>query len=384
MNKTTSPSQSSGRSVGVVALLVATAAFGSASAYLFSELRSEREHSQSLQARIAELEKARQAPQNPFAPVVSAPEPAVESAPAPTPAAPARPSTAPNPPMSMASEPPPFSPRATRMNRQRLLEDPEYRKAMIEQQKYAMTRMYPDLRSALRLQPQEAEQLLELLAEQQTNAMSNQPPFADPRNGPPDPAEMQRWQEQVKLQQQERDAQIAQLLGDAKFQEWQSYQKTLGARMQIRELRVELAEAGIPLREGQIEPLVNSLAAEHQRRAQETQNNRAQLSALGHATPTGRISFMEQELERTAEYNQRLRDAAAPYLSGDQLRRFDEHLSRQLQMQRANLQMMRAQQEAIARGDIPAPNAGGMNVGGMMRAVPAPAFFAAEPAIVSN
>jgi hypothetical protein len=377
MSKTTSPANSSSLSVGVIALVLATVALGSTSAYLLRQLRSEREHSQSLQARIEQLEKARAVPQNPFASIAPMPEPVV-----------AEPEPEPTPPPALARQYPDATPRSgmespvvpvrsPRMGRQLLLQDPEYRKAMIQQQKYAMARLYPDLREALRLQPEEAEQLMELLAEQQTDTMANRPPFADARNGPPDPAQVQQWQEQMQRQQKERDAQIAQLLGDAKYQEWQSYQKTLGARMQIRELRVELAEAGIPLREGQIEPLVNSLAAEQQRRAQEAQNDRVQLNALGNAGSGNRVAFLEKQLERTAEYNRRLHDAAAPYLSSDQLRRFDEHLDRQLQVQRANLQMMRAQQEAIERGDLPAPN-----VGGMMRAMPAPPFAAAVEGVV--
>ena len=233
------------------------------------------------------------------------------------------------------------------------------------------------LREALRLQPQEADRLMDLLAEQQLNMMSNPPPFGG-RGQPPDPAELQQYQQQAQQQQRERDAQIASLLGDSKLQEWQSYQKTLGARSQLRELRTELAEAGMPLREGQIEPLVNSIAAEQEWRTQESMKYRSQLNALGNAAPANRVNMMEQNLERAAEYNRRLHDAAAPYLSSDQLRRFDEHMNRQLEMQRVNLRLMRAQAEAVERGDIQQmPNT---EVG--VRMVPGGAFVDAESVIM--
>jgi hypothetical protein len=343
----------------IAALTLATLSFGSASAYLLGELRTERAQAQSLQAQIDELQRARPAQRNPFD---RPPPPAVADdvtppAPSPEPERP-RPAQPPQLAEAAAVEPPVFTARSARMDRAReLLQDPEYRKAMLAQQKFAMRRLYPDLQSALRLQPQEAEQLMDLLAEQQLNQMANSPPFRG-RGGQMDPTEMQQYQQQLQQQQRERDAQIASVLGDSKLQEWQNYQQTLGARSQIRELRTELAEAGIPLREGQIEPLVASLAAEQQWRAQESMKYRGgQLLASGNATSVNRVAMMEQNLETTAEYNRRLHDAAAPYLSSDQLRRFDAHLSQQLEMQRANLQLMRAQQEAVSRGDIPAPEA---------------------------
>jgi hypothetical protein len=337
----------------VAILALTTVGLGSASAYLLGELRDARAQTEDLQAQIDELQRLRLR-QNPF----DRPAPPAEPEPAPVTEQPAAVKPPPVREQAVASaEPPPFmANRQAMMDRSRqLLQDPEYRKAMLAQQKLAMRRMYPDLLTALRLQPQEAERLMDVLAEQQLNMISNQPPFRG-RGQPPDPTEVQQYQQQVQQQQRERDAQIAALLGDAKLQEWQQYQKTLGARAQIRELRTELAESGIPLREGQVEPLVSALASEQERRSQEMMKDRARLNALGTTMPAGRVTMMEQDLERAADYNQRLHDAAAPYLSSDQLRRFDAHLNQQLEAQRVNVRMMRAQQDAVARGDIQ-PNA---------------------------
>lgn len=368
-------------SKSIAALALTTLGFGSASAYLLGELRSEREQSQSLQAQIDELKRPRPVERDPFdRPPPPAPE--VEPAPAAVSPPPGRPkldATA-SANTAVVTEAPVFANRPMMMmDRQRqLLQDPEYRKAMLAQQKYAMHRMYPDLRSALGLQPQEADLLMDLLAEQQLNLMSNQPPFRG-RGQPPDAAEMERYQQQLQQQQRERDAQIASLLGDSKLQEWQSYQKTLGARMQIRELRTEWAEAGMPLREGQIEPLVNALAEEQNSRVQGSIKYRSQVDALG-PTPANRVNMMEADLERTADYNRRLHDAAAPYLTHDQLRRLDQHLNQQLEMQRANVKLMRAQQEAVARGDIQMPNA----ESGAFRSVPGPFVRGAEAVVVPH
>jgi hypothetical protein len=208
----------------------------------------------------------------------------------------------------------------------------------------AMFRMYPDLRAALRLQPDEAEQLMDLLARQQLQQMDLRPPFAA-AEGPPDEAAMRQWRQQAEQQQRERETQIAALLGAAKLQEWKDYQSSLGARMQVRELRTMLDGSVSPLREDQVQPLVNALASEQQRRNQDMQAEFPGRNARA-SEPAQRLSFMEQNLERTEQYHGRLHDAAAPYVSNDQLKRFDELLNQQVEMQRVSLKMMRAQVES--------------------------------------
>jgi hypothetical protein len=335
---------------------VATLAFGSASAYLLQEVREERERSTALQARVQELEQARARP-SPFRP--SRPTPSavgndskrtVASAEPPVAALAAAPSAA----ISQAiqtSPQPAMSPRNRRNEIERQLkllqEDPEYRAAMRTQQRMQMSRQYSDVGQALQLQPDEADKLLDLLAEQQLRQMENRPPFNE---GQPDPAAMQEWQRKQQEQRRQNESEVAALLGSAKAQEWQSYQKTMPARTQVRELSTMLASSSNPLRQEQVQPLVDAIAAEQQRRSTELPRPAVRSADGRPATPMDRTAMMEENLKRVEQYNQRMHDAAALHLSSQQLERFDQILKQQLEMQRANLSMMRARAAVEAHG----------------------------------
>ena len=176
------------------------------------------------------------------------------------------------------------------------------------------------------------------------------------------------------MQQRQRDneAQIAGLLGDSGLQEWKDYQQTLGARMQVKQLRSIMENSTDPIRPDQVQPLVDAMAAE-QKRVMEAQMrslgvnsvapSRGNVAAItgGSAwaarsmTPANQVEMMERSLEQTAQSNQRMHDAVAPYLSQRQLEQFDKYQNQQLEFQRASLRMMRANAEAEARGEAP-PN----------------------------
>jgi hypothetical protein len=346
---------------GTLLFGVATFVFASASAYLWSEVREARAQNSTLQARVQELERTRVARspfQRPQQPEPRPAEIAVEPA-APAPSARPTATWAVLPEQKPNAEPSDANRRdrqAMAMERQRrLMEDPEYRAAMRMQQKMGILRMYSDLGQALQLQPAETEKLLDLLAEQQLQQMEGRP--AGLNNGAPDPAAMQEWQQKLAQQRAQNERDIAALVGDAKAAELQNYQKTLGARNQVRELSTMLANSAAPLRNEQMQPLIDAIATEQQRRSTEFRP----------ARPADRASALEDNIKRLEQYNQRMHDAAASHLSSQQLERFDAILNQQLEMQRASMRMMRAQAEAEARGDI--PSAATVNANGVVTAV---------------
>ena len=268
------------------------------------------------------------------------------------------------------------------MDRSRkLMEDPEYRAAMRSQQKMMVAQQYPDLSVALNLSPDQADQLLELLADQQTRNMYERPPFRT--DGTPDENEMREWQRQAEQRQRQNQEEMRALLGDAGMEQWKDYQGTMGARQQVRQLRSVLDSSGLTLQQDQVQPLVNAIAAEQRSlsgmrgtpvMAAGIASGAAISSVPGGVVPgvgfqqrgpnqistDDRAVMMERSIERTEQYNQRLHDAATPYLSSQQLQRFDSMLKTQLDMQRAQVRMMRAQAEAEARGEIPPASSNAM------------------------
>jgi hypothetical protein len=351
-----------------------TLVFGSASAYLYSDLRESRTQAAVLQTRVEQLERratgrvaSRPAeggnlPTSPFN----------SSSAGATPGPPPRASST-SPTTSAATRASGFSayPAAVVTNggmlagptfagwerSHKLLEDPEYRDAMKRQQKMMLPRMYPDLSTAMQLDEEQATQLLDVLAEQQIRSMTNRPPFTP--GEAPDEAAMRDWQAQQQRILADNEAEIAAVLGEEKAQQWKNYQSTLGARSQIRELRSNLESAGLPLPADQTEKLVAAVATEQQRSLADAQNSR-------HPAPANPTALFERQIELTRQHQLRTRTTAAPYLSSAQLEYLERMHADQLEMQEVNLKMMRAQAEAEARGDLPPFNQsvqGGMIVG---------------------
>jgi hypothetical protein len=347
-------------------LALATVGLGALSIHLVTELKGARKESTALQSRVDELERTRQQAAPAQGAVTPGPVWSVFPAPppGPSPHEQQRGSAQSKPGDSSAAAPPQdmMAARRSMNDRQRkLMEDPEYRAAMRTQQTLMLAQQYPDLAVAMNLAPEQAQQLIELLADQQSRNMFERPPFGP--DGAPDENAMREWQQQMQQRQRQNQDEVRQLLGDAGVEQWKEYQSTIGARQQVRQLRTLLDSSGLSLRQDQVQPLVNAIAAE-QRAAADVRgypNSFAGVASPGVA-PRGqrgqmstndRLTMQEQSLQRTEQYNQRLHDAALPYLSSQQLKRFHDMLNTQVEMQRAQLRMMRAQAEAEARGEIP-------------------------------
>ena len=326
-------------------------AFGATSLYFKDQASSERAQVEALQARVGEIEKLRAAPPPPMLP----PPPDV-----------ATDSPTPPPPRPVATVAPPpagamFSARAgfvaapfggdMRDRTRKLLQDPEYREAMRMQQKVMLPDRYPDLAAALHLTPEQQDKLLDVLADQQMRQMTNTPPFRF--NGQqPDQAAIREWQEQAQKLQRENDTEIAAVLGNGGAQEWKDYQNSLGARMQVKQLKSSLESGTEPLRDDQVQSLVTALTTESQRRMAEYASNPTAAFTKKIDVTTDRVAMVEQSLQQTEQYNRRVHDAVAPYLTSSQLASFDASQNRQLEMQRASIKMMRAQSAADARDGV--------------------------------
>jgi hypothetical protein len=235
----------------------------------------------------------------------------------------------------------------------KLLEDPEYRDAMRRQQKIMLPRMYPDLQTALQLSDEQADQLYDVLAEQQLRNMTNRPQFTAAGERP-DEAAMRDWQAEQQRMIADRDAEIASVLGDTKAQQWKNYQGSMQVRSQVRELRSSLESAGMPLAADQSERLIAAMAAEQQKSSSDAQSTRNYLRAARDSAD--RAALFETQIESTRQQHQRMRAAAAPYLSSQQLNYLERVQASQIEMQQINLKMIRAQADAEARGDLPPVN----------------------------
>lgn len=197
-----------------------------------------------------------------------------------------------------------------------LMKDPEYRKGRSSQQRMRLKRTYTDVAEELDLSAAETEKLFDILVEQQLGG----------RNG--------------------SEEALRALLGPGRQNKWQEYQQTLSARNRAVEMTGMLAISGHPLTEAQRRPLTEALIDEEKYVRQQ----QSVLSRPALMTPEFRAQQREEEVNRQEESNRRYLDAAAPYMSPQQLALVRETLEWQIAMSRASA---RWQRERLQSGAPP-------------------------------
>ena len=237
-----------------------------------------------------------------------------------------------------------------------LLRDPEYREAMLAQQKMGVRQSNPNLMRDLGLTAEQADRLFSTLAEQQMRSMENTNPVI--WNEQPDPAKMQELQRKMMDQQRANEAEVKRVLGEAKFREYQEYQSLAGVRWEADRVRTALANAGVPLEDNLAKPLLKTLQAEQQKMMEQmssaaaTQNRVIAMGGLSagvvssDSSSVNMVEMQEKSLEFMTQHHKRQREALARVLTPEQLKVLEDEQNNELQMQRAQLRMIRAQQEA--------------------------------------
>ncbi|MFL6619618.1 MAG: hypothetical protein ACJ8MH_13510, partial [Povalibacter sp.] len=336
---------------GLVILTLTTAACGASSAYLYQQLGAERERSQGLEHQLKAVHEkvaifsavARPAP-------VFASTGATASQQAPTPARKENESRAVySARLISRSAPEPDDDLAMRQRfvreQQALMQDPEYRTALRQQQRIQMMRQYPYLAEDLGLSKEDADRLMDVLADQQLDAMQDAN-AVDPETLQSDPAAMAQYQRKMEERQRAQQAALTQVLGSDGMQRWQEYQNTMAARFRTQQLRQALDAAGVPLEPDQERALRHALATHVKKMEDDAQTFASKMSTRGAMTAEDRLKMEEEQLERTESYYERARQSVAGILTSEQMDQYKSIHDQELMMRRAQLRVRRAQLEA--------------------------------------
>jgi hypothetical protein len=254
--------------------------------------------------------------------------------------------------------------RAQRERQRQLMKDPEYREAMRLQASTSMRHSYPGVAEDLGLSREQVDEFFGLLAEHQMRQQDD-PAFMGFDFETPPTAEAMRAQ-QLKFQERQKanEAELAALLGPQKMQAWKEYQSTLGVRHQLNQMRQTLSSRGLPLQEEFSKPMLKAMAEEQQRAMSEWRSGENRFfgtaSSVGFVAAPGlvgsngqaNLQAQEKHMERMKEQNRRTLDALSPYLTSEQRQALEDEQRAQLKIQEAHMRMMRAQQEAQARGEV--------------------------------
>jgi len=289
-------------------LLVAALAFGASSIYLAMQLRAERaqaekfgEATRALNARIAELEKAREQGSVSGSFVVGEfGEGAVPMKPP--------------PPNADAKGQPQMDPRDAAMMTagQPQADSPAFQKMMTAQLRAHFKRTYAEVGTELGLSKEETRKLIDMLADQQTGNAGRLRGVTD--------------QEQRKNMywdaQREHQAEIDAFLGPLKAAELKQFQETLPARQELDELSRQLEGSDAAgLTEAQRRQMVSVLVDERNRVPMPKHSNTG--------TPE---DYAKEYADWQNDYHERVNDQARTILDSDQMNAYSEYRQWQKEM----------------------------------------------------
>jgi len=215
-----------------------------------------------------------------------------------------------------------------------MMKDPAMREVMRGQQKAMMGLMYSGLYKDLNLPKEQQEKLAELLLDGQMRNIEAAQGMMDPESAGSDPAAAKKA---MADQKKASDENIRALLGDEKFPAYEDYQKNVGERMQLNQLRGQLEEAKMPMQAEQEQQLLAILKEEKGRVPPVIPDD-------AHQNPADLKSLMagdsvEKQLAWLEDYNKRVLDRAGAVLTPEQFKRYKEFQDQQASMQKLGLKM---------------------------------------------
>jgi hypothetical protein len=215
----------------------------------------------------------------------------------------------------------------------RMMQQPKYREAWRVQQRLAYSRRRENVIRLLGFTPEQADAIVELTIDRQLSWYDRTPPNPI--------TEEYRLKQQAVYEQDEREdqARLGELLGEEKRARLQEYMESRATRMQVDELRPQFTGADMLL-DDQVEPLIAALHVERARMQQELSEYR---ETLNQDDPKSGQDFSERQIELLKGTYDRMHAAAAPILSGSQLKRLDALLQRDLEGKEAQKRMQSIQ-----------------------------------------
>ena len=212
-----------------------------------------------------------------------------------------------------------------------MTDSPAGRNFMKTRMKSSVRRMYGDAGAALGLSKQKSEELIDLLADQQTRNM-----------GRPALAEGQSFQQFAREQQQKNNTEIASLVGEDKLDEWAAYQKSLPERAQVNMVGEQLEAAGVPMTENQRTELLAAVSEETQRLPPRP--------AFTAGLPQEELAAQMNQWQ--TEYDKALMDRAKQVLNSEQYKAYKEYQDWQTEMRSNFAPGMRGNARVLAGPNV--------------------------------
>ena len=213
---------------------------------------------------------------------------------------------------------------------QKMFKDPEMKKAMAAQQSMAMRQFYTDFVKSAQLTPQQADAFFNLLSERQMKMMDKAGDMMKSGTGGM-PAAAQDMSDETEA----FNAQLKDLLGDARATQFKDYEKTLADRIALNQLNQQLSATGAPLSADQSKGLMQLIADERAKQPPSPLTQQpGNMKGLNMSDGEMQQFFQSQE-----DVNSRVRTRAMGILTPAQLQALENFQKQQIEMQKMGLKM---------------------------------------------
>lgn len=236
----------------------------------------------------------------------------------------------------------------------KMFETEEGRK-MMKTQMSMMTKMqYGDLARLLKLSPQDADQVMALLADRQAAMAEHQ--FKLMSGGQIDEAAMREVSAKTKAVKDEYDEKLKAVLGEQKFGEMQDYDRTLGERMMLAQYEQQFNASGAPLQQGQRDELLKIMGDERKKSPPPIFDPSGQNPGRG-LDQLQDDAALDRFLQQEADYQRRVLASATRALSPDQVNALQKAFEQMAEMQKFGIKMGREMMKGGNASAVPAPAA---------------------------
>lgn len=229
-------------------------------------------------------------------------------------------------------------------------------KKMLRSQTAMVVKMqYTDLAKKLNLSPQEAEPIMGLLADRQVALAGDS--FATFSGETMDEAKLKEISEKSKATHKEYDAKLKAALGDERFEQLNTYDRTIGERMMMAQIEPQFAAAGAPLEPAQKDELLQIMSDERLKSPPTAFDpNNKDPGAVFNALKDD--AAVDKWMQQQQDFQNRVLQAATKTLSPDQINTLQQGFQQQAEMQKFGLKMSREMFKSGGKADgaaIPAP-----------------------------
>jgi len=228
----------------------------------------------------------------------------------------------------------------------KMMKDPAMREMMREQQKVMINMMYGGLFKELNLSPEEKDKFKELLTESQMGKVAATQSLL---GGTQDEATTAAAKQSVADAKKQSEADIKVLLGEQRYAQYEDYQKNVGERMQLDQLKTQLAGENAPLRDEQTAQLLQIMKEEKLALPPAIPADQSEMPDKDTFTP----QKMDEQLKWMDQYNARVAERARATLTPDQFIYYQKFQEQQASMAKLGMQMAR-QMFGSEKGKAPA------------------------------